>query len=232
MSAYPSIDMSAGRTQATQLVARLRRDIVAGVLAPGAKLKISDLAARYGVGVIPTREALSRLASSGLVVAEDQRGFRVAPVSLDELRDLASLRRTLETRALRESLQHGDVEWEAQLIAAHHRLSRLPPRADGSLGYDETWDAAHMAFHFALLDACRSRWLMQFVHVLSEQMNRYRHVATGSDTEHARDVGGEHASLLQAALERDADRACALLDEHFSVTEADARRALQERGTR
>jgi len=230
-SPMPSTSPQPGRTQTSQVAVQLRRDIVAGILPPGAKLKISDLAQRYGVGVIPTREALSRLATSGLVVAEDQRGFRVAPVSREELRDLASLRRTLETRALRESLQRGGVEWEAQLIAAHHRLSRAAPRgSDGYLAFNEAWDAAHIAFHQALLSACASRWLMQFVDVLSEQMNRYRHISTYSDHAPQRDVSAEHEQLLRAALARDAELASQLLETHFLQTEADALSALAAQG--
>ncbi|WP_460900604.1 GntR family transcriptional regulator [Paraburkholderia jirisanensis] len=216
------------KTQASALVEQLRRDIVAGVFEPGSKLKISELAVRYEAGVIPMREALARLSSSGLVVAEDQRGFRVAPISVEELQDLASLRRTLETRALKESLEHGDVEWEARLIAAHHRLSRLAPRGEsGQLGFAEDWDAAHVEFHVALLGACRSRWLMQFVRTLGEQMNRYRHLSTKVDVQGTRDVTAEHAALLDAALTRDVELASRLLCEHFSRTEEDARRALE-----
>ncbi|WP_309899721.1 GntR family transcriptional regulator [Caballeronia sp. LZ035] len=222
-----TVPISSPRTQASALVEQLRRDIVAGVLPPGGKLKISDLAATYGAGVIPTREALARLSSSGLVVAEDQRGFRVAPVSLDELQDLGALRRTLETRALVESMSQGDIEWETRLIAAHHRMSRLDMRTQhGEAGFAEDWDAAHVEFHLALLGACRSPWLMQFVRMLGEQMNRYRHLSTRADQADTRDIATEHTTLLEAALARDADRACMLLCDHFSRTEADAREAL------
>src|SRR5260370_10681967 len=188
--ATSSVNSSAApRTQTSALVDRLRRDIVAGTLAPGAKLKISELAVNYGAGMIPTREALARLSSSGLVIAEDQRGFRVAPVSIEELQDLGALRRTLETRALAESLERGDVEWEASLIAAHHRMSRLTRRdAGGAPGFLQDWDEAHVEFHRALLGACRSPWLMQFVRTLGEQMNRYRHLSTRAEAPDARDV--------------------------------------------
>jgi len=218
------------KTQASALVEQLRRDIIAGVFAPGTKLKITELALHYDTGVIPTREALARLSSSGLVVAEDQRGFHVAPVSLDELRDLASLRRMLETRALSESLEAGDVDWEAKLIAAHHRLTRLAPRArSGALGFAEDWDAAHVEFHLALLAGCCSPWLMQFVRTLGEQMSRYRHLSTKADEDGVRDVAAEHGAILDAALTRDVTRTADLLCEHFSRTEADARRALETR---
>jgi GntR family carbon starvation induced transcriptional regulator len=231
-SSYAMESRPAGKTQVGGLITRLRRDIIAGVLAPGSRLKIGEVAQRYEAGVIPTREALSRLVSSGLVVAYEQRGFRVAPISSEELHDLASLRKSLETRALRESMEHGDLEWEMRLIAAHHRMSRLPPQADvGDLGFAQEWVTAHREFHMALLSGCRSKWLMQFVDVLSDQMNRYRHLSMRGPSDDTRDVASEHKALLDAALAHDIENACSLLIEHFSITEANALSALRERAT-
>lgn len=226
-----AIPSASGRTQASALVDQLRRDIVAGVHAPGTKLKISDLALQYGISVIPMREALARLSTSGLVAAEDQRGFRVTPVSIAELHDLAGLRRTLEMQALRESITRGGIDWETRLIAAHHRLSRLAPRsADGGGGFAEDWDAAHIEFHLSLLSACESPWLMRFVGILGEQMNRYRHLSTRVDERGARNIAGEHTAILDAALNGNAEHAAALLGKHFAHTESDAQRALEQMG--
>jgi GntR family carbon starvation induced transcriptional regulator len=222
-----------GKTQVGGLITRLRRDIIAGVLTPGSRLKINEVAERYDAGVIPTREALSRLVSSGLVVAHEQRGFRVASISSEELLDLASLRKSLETRALRESMENGNLEWETRLIAAHHRLSRLPLHADvDDPGFGQDWVTAHREFHMALLSACKSKWLMQFVDVLSDQMNRYRQLSMPSPSDETRDVPGEHKALLDAALAHDVEAACSLLIEHFSVTEANVLSALRERMVR
>ena len=55
----------------------------------------------------PPLEALSRLAAEGFVLAESQRGFRVAPVSRDDLFDLAERRIELETNVLARSIERG-----------------------------------------------------------------------------------------------------------------------------
>src|SRR5512146_1702424 len=89
----------AGRNLAGSLATRLRTDIVSGVLGPGAKLSIDELRSRYGVSLSPLREALSRLAAEGFVVLEDKKGFRVAPVSRDNCREVARLQDLLETQA-------------------------------------------------------------------------------------------------------------------------------------
>ena len=79
-------------TLAEKAYVDLRHDIIRGVLAPGRPLRLADLSERYGMGFSPLREALNRLQAERLVTAESLRGFRVAPLSLDELHDTVSLR--------------------------------------------------------------------------------------------------------------------------------------------
>ncbi len=222
------------KTLASALVELIRRDIIAGEFLPGTKLRIKVLAERYDAGPIPIREALSRLSAVGLIDAHEQRGFWVAPISATELNELLALRKNLEYEALKESVAHGNYEWEAQLLAAHHRLVHHSAAA-GIQGKDPTvvgpeWDKAHKAFHIALLAGCKSRWQMRFINTLSDQMNRYRHLSIHGGYSHQRDIDGEHKDLLEAALARDVDRACLLLDEHLTRTVEFALLALSKRG--
>src|SRR5689334_15696828 len=70
---------------------RIRTDIVFGKLRPGQKLKLDGLKETYGVSVSTLREILSRLTADGFVIAEGRRGFDVAPVSIENLKELAEL---------------------------------------------------------------------------------------------------------------------------------------------
>jgi len=206
------------RTQSSALVERLRIDIVAGQLAPGARLRLPDLAEHYNSGINPLREALARLSATGLVVLKDQKGFRVSPVSREDLLDLTRARTEIECLALRLAIDEGDVEWEARVIAAHHRLSRMKLTvAGGARRLSEPWEAIHQDFHLALISGCQSRWLVQFHTMLAEQSARYRRLSF-SFADGRRDIATEHADLLNAVLARDADRACALVRAHFSRT--------------
>src|SRR3954470_16632020 len=90
---------------------RIRSDIIFGVLTPSGRLKLDSMKEDYGVSVSTLREILNRLASEGFVVAEGQRGFEVAPVSIQNLRELAQLRILLEHHAMTESFRAGDMEW-------------------------------------------------------------------------------------------------------------------------
>ena len=67
---------------------------------PGEKLRIEHMKDDYGVGGATLREALSLLISDALVVSQGQRGFRVAPVSLEDLADITETRVMLEGEAL------------------------------------------------------------------------------------------------------------------------------------
>jgi DNA-binding GntR family transcriptional regulator len=208
-------------TLATTLVDRIRAAIVKGELEPGEKLRLEMLAERYGVGRSPLREALCRLASEGLVVIVDQRGFRVAPVSRDDLVDLTRTRQQIEGLALRASIARGDLAWEGDVTASLHRLTRLSAhRAGDPSRVDDAWSAEHRAFHTALVSACGSPWLLRFRDMLYDQSERYRALSLGSGSR-TRDLPAEHEALARAALARDADRACALLVEHLART-ADA----------
>src|SRR6187397_1941570 len=99
-------------TEAATLTERaamlVERDIIAGHLAPGARLGIVDLVQRYEIGATPLREGLSRLISRGLIVGIGQRGFRVSDVSREDLEDITQMRTVVEIEALRLAMARGD----------------------------------------------------------------------------------------------------------------------------
>ncbi len=197
---------------------RLRADLLACRLLPGTRLKITDLCQSLSVSLSAVREALARLTSEGLVVGEPQRGFCAAPISAAELRDLTSVRIRIETACLERAIAAGDVAWESHLVAALHRLSRTPEREAGDQErLSEGWAAAHAAYHAALAGACDSLWLLKLREMLYDQSERYRRLSIPL-AETARDIESEHRLLVDAALDRDAPRATALMTRHLETT--------------
>ncbi len=197
---------------------RLRADLLAARLQPGARLKINELCDALSVSLNAVREALSRLTSEGLVVAEPQRGFRVAPISAAELRDLTRVRVQIEGLCLGRAIAVGDVGWEAQLVAAFHGLSRTPEREPGDPArMNEAWSAAHAAYHRALAGACDSPWLLRIRETLYAQSERYRRLSVPL-AGFGRDLNREHQDLMQAALARNAERATVLMTQHLELT--------------
>ena len=195
---------------------RLRVAILAGELLPKERMPIQALSERYEVGPTAIREALSRLVTEGLVTSEDQRGFRVTPVSRADLLDLTQTRMRVEQMALRLAIEHGDIEWESRLLSRLHRLSRTPPPTSPEL--DAPWAAAHRSFHEALIDGCASPWTVQLCRLLYDKSERYRNLAKHKTRDRGRDVAAEHHGLMDAAMARDAEAACRLLGEHFIET--------------
>src|SRR5215469_3981608 len=119
---------------------QIRTDILFGKLLPGEKLKLDRLREGYGASVGTLRELLNRLATEGLVVAEGQRGFEVAPVSAENLREIAALRLLLESHALSHSFAAGDMDWEGRVVAAYHKLSAVEKQLLSDQRADpETW---------------------------------------------------------------------------------------------
>ena len=196
---------------------RLRDDIVEGILAPGEKLRVEHLKDRYGVGAGTLREALLRLVSDALVLVQGQRGFRVAPISLTDFEDITRTRVLIETEALRQSIQAGDEEWEADLVSAFHLLSRAEERLAQDHGAVAEWETRNRIFHENLIQACPSRWLHHFQAILYRQSERYRRLSVFRRPI-PRDVHAEHQALFEAALRRDAAQATTLLRDHILRT--------------
>jgi len=207
-----------GETTASLLERVLRRDIIAGRLGPGTPLRLKDLALAYGVGVIPLREALSRLTAMGLVVALDQKGFSVAPLSRSDLLDATRTRQHVETIALKDSMAFGGVEWEARVLAAHHQLAHTPLYTPSRDGMNPQWEHAHTLFHQALVSGCASDYLIRFSEILRDQTARYRHLSLKGAHAGKRDVAAEHQAIADAILAHDAVTACRLLVDHYQQT--------------
>lgn len=211
-----AISQPSPRSLTTLAFEKLRHDILSGGLRPEERLRIQALSDRYGIGATAIREALSRLVTDGLVASEDQRGFCVAPVSRDELIDLTQTRIRLEQMALRMAIDHGDVEWESNLLSNFHRLFRtdLPTSPEKHA----PWAQAHRQFHEALLQGCRSAWTLRLCGLLHDKSERYRNLAEQGTHPENRDVSTEHRRLMDAAMARDAEAACQLLSQHFWAT--------------
>lgn len=214
-----SSEPTTARTTASSLQLAIRQDLINGVFPAGTKLRIRELAERYDVGTIPLREALSRLCNTGFIDAIDQKGFRVSDVSDEELQDITQTRQKLESLALREAIERHDGEWEGRVLAAYHQLRRLPIHLEGpEQNINPEWERVHDAFHETLISGCPSAWLKRFCATMREQTARYRALAAGIGHAEQRDVDAEHAAIVEAIVQRDADLACRLLTGHFATT--------------
>lgn len=206
------------KSRTAQTCDRLRDRIVSAVYAPGAKLRIDALSKSLEASAGAVRESLSRLTAEGLVVAEPQKGFLVAPISRRDLEELTDVRIEIECTCVGASIANGDVAWEASVLALQHRLRAL----DGAVAQPSTkeaaqWHALHGEFHDALASRCGNRWWLRLRSQLYLQSERYRRLSGPLD-ETGRDITAEHDAIAEAAIARDADRALDALTLHLRRT--------------
>ncbi len=189
---------TAGATRSTDLADHLRAAILRGQMLPGAQLRLDQLRMEHNVSLSPVREALLKLAGEGYVVAEDKRGFRVTPISRQNLEEITLLRSLLETLALRCAIARGDNEWEDLVVARFHQLNRIERTDDYGI---ERWETAHVKFHHALISSCGMPILLDQCVMLHNLCDRYRRIFLQRNP-HDRNVPEEHMAIFEAAVER------------------------------
>jgi DNA-binding GntR family transcriptional regulator len=204
------------KSQIEEAYWRLRQDILQGVLKPGEKLRIEHLREKYQFGASGIREALSRLISDGLVDSEAQRGFWVAQISREDLRDLTGARKVIEVEALRQAIMFGDVGWEARVVAAQYTLERFETSVAQENEADViAWERANREFHIALISGCPIRRLVDLSEHLYDQVMRYRHRTTLRRSFPRAGLSSDHIKIVSYTLARNADAACEKLAEHI-----------------
>ena len=204
-----------GRTLIETAYATLRNEIIDGTFEPGAKLRTEELRSRYDVSGSTIREALTRLLGEALVTSEGQRGFRVAPATLQDFRDLTDVRKLIETEALRQAIAVGGEGWEADIVAAFYKLSKTEERLrDDPAGAVAEFEARNRDFHRALIAACPSPWLHRLHALLYQQSERYRRLVA-SKRAIPRNVHAEHQGIFDATLARKTELAVTLAGEHI-----------------
>jgi DNA-binding GntR family transcriptional regulator len=206
------------RTLADRAFAAIHDAIVAGQLAPGERLPIEELGEALGMSAMPIREALRRLDAAGLVENIPHRGGRVTKLSIGDLGDVYEARLALEPLAIARAAARFEAEHEAlaseRLLVLNGLIEERSP---------ETW-AAHTGFHFALYEAGDSSWLLRLIRPLWETSQRYRLASAVAPKLDTRRV--EHALILRACVEHDAERAALLLYDHLATTANDVSLAM------
>ncbi len=149
-----------------QLTSAIRQAILTGQLEPGKPFKVNELAATFGVSIIPVREALQRLVAVGLIELRPARTTIVAPLSVADLKELYRLRILLEG----DAIKRGAPQLSAQeLIDLEEMLEQM---ADLRPSSEEFW-AVHQRFHQQLLGPTLSPRLKQALDPLWAGTERY-----------------------------------------------------------
>ncbi|WP_269305868.1 GntR family transcriptional regulator [Aeromicrobium sp. HA] len=204
-------------TRADGVLRSIRLDILNGTLPPGSRLGFTDLGARYDVSTGVLREVLPRLVEQGLATSEPQLGYRVIDVSIDRLTHLTEARVAIEGLVTRQAIHHGDLAWEAEIVARHHALVRRTAEATGTTVHED-WIVAHEQFHLAILLGCPNPYLVDTARRLRSVAEVYRCWAAPAIEASHRDVASEHRELMEAAIGRDPETAVSRTEAHIRRT--------------
>jgi DNA-binding GntR family transcriptional regulator len=204
-------------SQGERVYKHVRGDLLAGRIPPGGKLNIAELAQSLALSQGGIREALARLTSEGLVISDPNRGFRAVPLSLREFDDLSRARAEFDGLCLRLAIAKDDMEWEASMVAACHRVLRRLEKFSGTDEDRSALAAAQRKFQLTLVAGCDNSALLWLRGLLYARAERYRHLALslpyGNQKLYDRD-----GPFIQAIMARDADRAVTLLAAQYELT--------------
>ncbi|WP_354667739.1 MULTISPECIES: DNA-binding transcriptional regulator CsiR [Amphritea] len=216
MMTYSSVAIpDNGDNSALKVVGDLKQDILTGYFEPGEKLKMNRLKERYQVGVSPLREALSQLLIEQLVVVENQRGFKVHPVSREEMLDIYATRAEIEALCIALAIEKGDDEWEAGILAAAHTMQKFSDMIETD---PQEWERRHQAFHTAIARGCNSPTLLQVRRSLYEKASRYRNLWLKKNMANSMVFDAnqkEHQQLIDALLKGEGETARTLIRQHL-----------------
>jgi DNA-binding GntR family transcriptional regulator len=186
----------------------LRRLIVAGELAPGARVNQEELAARIGVSVGPVREALRVLEQEGQLTYLPRRGYFVTELRLADLEEIYALRQLLEANAARHALPQLDDDARARIRLAARECAEAAAAGDVSAEL-----AANRRFHFAILDAPDQPHALRLIKLLWDSTEAYRALYYNAPEERERSLHA-HDRILAAIDATDADELVHELDAH------------------
>jgi len=197
------------RVETPDIYRDLQRKLMTAAFRPGEKLKPKALQGLYGCSANTVRDVLLRLSKVGLVEFEMQRGFRAVDTSAERRRDVTKFRILLEQEGARLSIEHGGVDWEAKLFAAHHKLSHIETQiASQSVvqPFMDLWSDAEIEFHQTLISECRSPLLREtygniYVQFRQQMVSQERDFGTN----YFEAIISEHQRILDAALARAID---------------------------
>ena len=196
----------AGAGERTQLtatehaLAQLRSLLISGVLAPGTRIDQAELAKRFGVSIVPIREALARLQSVGLVEIVPHRGVFVTQVAAEELVDIYTVREVLEEQAARiaaAKLTDADLEALSQLSAAMAAAAKSEDH--GRLL------ACNRELHFTIYRAAGRRHMLQIIERLWDLSARYAHLQLQAVPGRGAECMFEVRRMVVACRRRDAE---------------------------
>ncbi|NNM98149.1 MAG: GntR family transcriptional regulator [Candidatus Dormibacteraeota bacterium] len=193
-----------------EVTARIREGIVTGLLRPGQHLREADLADALQVSRSPVRDAFARLNHEGLVTLRRHRGAVVVGMSAEDIEDLYSLRRSLETLAVRLAASRATAEDLGALRAAAAHV-----QTDSEMMRERQFAEADIRFHDLLYRAAHHDRLYACWSMVRPNIFRFLLTRNIANADYKAIFKDEHSALAQAVADSHPDAAIHLIDDHL-----------------
>ena len=212
--------MTESNLKSVTAYSKIHQDILTSKFPPKHKLKVKDLSEDYNIGVIPIREALSKLESEELVSHVGQTGFTVSQLSKSELKSLIETTILIESIAIELSIKNYTFEWEEDLVLGFHRLKRTDRKIDieNTKKINPDWIKYHNDFHTNLVKNSGLPWLSKFCIELQNHRTKYVTLIGTENPDLSRDDFGEHENIFHAILGKNIKLSKHLLKEHYEFS--------------
>ena len=192
-----------------RIAEKLRRDILRGVLPPGASVKERDNAAEMGVSRTPMREAIRILAKEGLVVLRPSRSPVVAQHDTAETLDQIEVLIQLEKFATELACRNATKQQIKGLIDVSERMSEIYDNRDPIQMFE-----MDMGFHRAIAEASHNAVLIEIHTTLSQRLWRVRYLAA-QKRRRREAIVYQHQHIARAINDGDSERAGRIVDLHL-----------------
>jgi len=200
------------RTMAEFALEQLREAIILGELPSGTPLRLDELARSLGMSISPIREAVRQLEALGLAKHVPHQGARVLDFDIEELRDLFSVRLSLESLAVRRAAERFTEADEETAASCLGRFDEMAAAGDvrGTM-------RAHTDFHFTLYEASGSGWLVALIRPAWDRSERFRPALLTAKTGPQEQHRAFDEALLAACAAHDPEAAASALHGHLEL---------------
>jgi DNA-binding GntR family transcriptional regulator len=201
------------KTLSAQVYERIRAAIVQQILTPGQRIDQNKLADDLQVSLVPVREALKTLEAEGLVSIIPRRGAFVTELSLKDLADLYFARQLIEGEATYQAVDRMTAEHFGSMERLAQQMREATDHEDLT-----SFMQLNRQFHMTIYSALNNEHIVQTIQGLWERSEiyrfRYMFISHGANSVH-----DEHAALLRACRQGDAQMAKDLAKQHIAHTQ-------------
>ena len=205
---HPTIMLLQTSSLASVVQSELERMILAGELAPGAKLTEVALAARLGVSRGPLREAFRMLEEAGLVRTEKNRGVFVRDVALAEAVEIFDLRAAMDELAGRRLAEHITPVQLKEVRGLVDQMEQAVKAKDA-----HHYHLLNLRFHDRLVELAGNAKLTAIYRKLIKELSLFRRLNLADGWLLPVSVG-EHRQIVKAIASGDAHAAGRAMFDH------------------